>query len=178
MIEQPDNTDRHNPAHSPEQLVSIYPTPKTYDEMLEKRQKLNLSKPKINLHKLTASIAIRTYALLSLLAVTIILLIPKAMSLGVISGVFFSFFLALIWLSAALWQLSAVAKPFYFARLNLTVFILVYSTVAVPLAYGLLSLAPYVSNVFIVGLLATIAHFGLCYVLMGVLTRNDRQDYV
>lgn len=176
MKKQQDNSDQHNPTPSPEQLASIYPTPKTYDEMLEKRQKLDLSKPKINLHHLASNIAVRTYALLVLLTIIIVILVPKAMSLGIISGVFFSFFLALIWLGSVWWQLSTVAKPFYFAGLNLTVFTLTYSVVAAPLAYGLLSLAPYIHNMFIMCILATLAHFSLCYVLMGALTRNNRQD--
>jgi len=176
MTERPDDIDRHNPTPSPEQLASIYPTPKTYDEMLDRRQKLDLLKPEINLHYLTASIAIRTFALLILLAIIIVVLVPKVMSLGIISGVFFSFLLALIWLGAAIWQLSSVAKPFYFAGLNLTVFILTYSAVGAPLAYGLLSLAPYTPSVFIVYVLATITHFSVCCTLMGALTRNSKQE--
>jgi hypothetical protein len=173
---QPYDTDRQNPTPSPDQLASIYPTPKTYDEMLKRRQMLDLSKPKINLHHLTASIAIRTYALLVLLAIIIVILVPKVMSLGVISGVFFSFFLALVWLGAVWWQLSAVTKPFYFIGLSLPVFILTYGTVAAPLTYGLLSLAPYVHSVLIVCLLATTAHFSLCYAIMRILTRNSKQE--
>lgn len=175
MTNQQNNTDQHDPTPSPEQLGSIYPTPKTYDEMLKKRQKLDLSKPKINLHHLTASITVRTYAVLVLFAITIFLLVPKVMSLGPITGVFFSFFLALAWLGAALWQLSAVTKPFYLAGLSLAVFVLTYSVVAAPLAYGLLILTQYI-NVLIVCLLATIAHLSLCYTIMGALTRNSKQE--
>lgn len=175
MTNQQNDTDQHNPTPSPEQLGSIYPTPKTYDEIFKERQKLDLAKPKINLHHLVASITVRTYAVLALLAITIFLLVPKVMSLGPITGVFFSFFLALVWLSTALWQLSAVTKPFYLAGLSLTVFILTYSVVAAPLAYGLLILAQY-AHVFIVCLLATVAHFSLCYAVMGALTRNSKQE--
>lgn len=176
MTKQHYDTDRQDPTPSPDQLASIYPTAKTYDEMLERRQKLDRSKPKINLHHLTASITVRIYALLVMLAIIVVILVPKVMSLGVISGVFFSFFLALLWMGTVWWQLSAVTKSFYFIGLSLPVFILTYSTVAAPLTYGLLSLAPYVHNVFIVCLLATTAHFSLCYAIMRILTRRNSEQ--
>lgn len=176
MTKQTDDTARHDPTLSPEQLASIYPSPKTYDEMISKRQEIERSRPKINPHHLMVSIAVRSYALVALFVIMIGAIAPNLFSFGVISGVFFSFFFALLWMSIAWWQLSTVAKSFYFANLNLIAFIVAYSIVAAPIAYGILLLASHIHNVFILCTLATIIHFGLCFAIMGLLMRTSENE--
>ena len=168
MTKQP-----NDPPLSPEQLANIYPRAKTYDEILEKRQRIELSKPKINLHHLMASIAVRSYVLVMLLVIMIVAVAPLLFSFGVISGVFFCFFFALLWMGVAWWQLSTVAKSFYFANLNLAGFIRSYSAVASPMAYGLLALTLHVRSVFLLCTLATFAHFCLCFIIMKLLMQNS-----
>jgi hypothetical protein len=166
----------NDPTLSPEQLASIYPRAKTYDEISEKRQRIELSKPKINPHHLVTTIAVRSYVLVMLLVFMIVAVAPILFSFGVISGVFFCFFFALLWMGVAWWQLSTVAKSFYFANLNLAAFILSYSVVAAPLTYGLLALAPHVHSVFLVCTLATFAHFCLCFIIMKLLMQNSTNE--
>ncbi len=177
MTTQEDSTTPHDTILSPEQMASIYPTAKTYDEKLNERHQREQNKPKINLHKLTFSVAMRTFTLLALLLLIVAILVPGVLALGVFSGVFFTFLLALIWMSTAWWQLSAVAKPFYLTGLNLTVFILVYCVVASPLAYGILSLSILGLDVFVLLLMATITHFGLCYIIMAYMIRSGQQAH-
>lgn len=173
MTKQNNDTSSDRPPFTNEQIAAIYPTAKTYDEKLNDRRRREASRPKINLLHLTFTVSVRTYALVMLLSV-VIFLIPQLITWNPISGVFFAFLLALIWIGAVYLQLSSIGKPFYLAGLNLTVFVLLYCLVAALAVYVLLLLASYMQNSLLLLLLATVVHFVLSYVIMTLLIKGKK----
>ncbi|MNH50218.1 hypothetical protein D3C85_1042910 [compost metagenome] len=174
MIKHEDTTHTHSPELSPEQIASIYPTAKTYEEKMHERHQREQAVPNINIYLLATNIAVRIYALLALCMLVALVIAPNLITSNIISGVFFTFLLALTWVGVAWWQLSSVSRSFYFVGLNLAVFVLVYCMAAAPLIYGLFLLGAHIHNPFVVFLLSVTIHFGVCYALMALLAKGKR----
>lgn len=104
----------------PSSLTSLYPRQKTYEELYEKRQRLiefrRSLRPKYTL--LTAGLALAVILAISLNVYSVVSRVFEL--LGVMSGVFFAFFLGLILFGLIVWQFKRVRS--YFVDRGITSF--------------------------------------------------------
>lgn len=161
-------------ADRQQELGKLYPTPKTYNQLTEEREKIARLHTRRAPKHIFFMTSIKIYSVVVGLLLAINAL-PFLMSTGVISGVFLSFLLGLIVYAYALWMMRSISKSFEKITLNTTPLFVSYLCLYPAPAYLLYKFTAHLPIIASLALL-TCLHFALVYALCKLITKYARRD--
>lgn len=156
-------------------FASLYPTPKTYDEMQERNKASHVRwverQPKHVAFITSINLSVAVMALAVVVSDPSIFLY-----VGIISGVSFMFLSGLIWFAFVGWQIMRLSQFFSYKGYSIAPFLLAYFTSAVPLLVSLYVYARPLLPLALIYALLTVLNIGLILLLTAIVTTKKRSD--
>jgi uncharacterized membrane protein len=155
-------------------LQSIYPTPKSYEEIAKERRERRDTYEKRKPQHIITSTSLRLYTILIGIVLTVAV-IPYLIRFNVITGVSLSFLIVSILIVYSLWMVNLISSTFYRFGFSIVPFLSLYTGAYITLLSLEYVLFPKLNIPTQIGIW-TLSHFALVYVLITLILRSKTSD--